>query len=163
MDARKLADMPASLAERALLARRRAGFRSQEAAAKAIGCSRGTVAMWESSGTQRIEEYLNAAARAYKVNPDWLDLLTDDDGYPWAAGQSVSNVVPLRVGEPDPSQPVLQTRLIKALQLVLEELDGRGLDLPIPKRAAMIESVYEMLGEGLSEATIMRFVRAAIS
>lgn len=160
----KLFDMTMNtLAERALFARKRAGFRSQEAAAKAIGCSRGTIGMWETNGTQRIEEYLHPAARAYKVRPEWLNMEANDDGYPW---ESASNVVPLvreTAGGYPASQPLQQTPLRIALQLVAEELDGRGLALPIPKRAALTESVYEMLAEGLSEAAIVRFVRAAIS
>lgn len=75
--------MAKTLAERALFARKRAGFDSQKAAANAVGCSRGTVAMWESSGTQRIEEYLHAAASAYQVRPEWLNDGQGSDGYPW--------------------------------------------------------------------------------
>jgi phage repressor protein C with HTH and peptisase S24 domain len=72
-----------TLAERARLARRRAGFPSQDAAAKAIGCSRGTVGMWESGGASSIGEYLYDAARVYKVRPDWLRNGEEPDGYPW--------------------------------------------------------------------------------
>jgi phage repressor protein C with HTH and peptisase S24 domain len=72
-----------TLAERAKLARKRAGFTSQDAAAKAIGCSRGTVGMWESGGAAAIGEYLFDAARAYKVRPDWLRSGEGPDGYPW--------------------------------------------------------------------------------
>lgn len=80
----KLPDMGnTTLAERALFARKRAGFKSQEDAAKAIGCSRGTVGMWESGGTQAIGDYLLDAARAYKVRPAWLNGGEGDDGFPW--------------------------------------------------------------------------------
>lgn len=81
---RKLADMNKStLSARTLTARKRAGFKSQEAAAKAIGCSRGTVAMWETSGSLSIGKYLLEAARTYRVRPEWLDTGAGDDGYPW--------------------------------------------------------------------------------
>lgn len=72
-----------TLADRALHARKRAGYRSQEAAARAIGCSRGTVAMWESGGTPTIGRYLMEAARIYRVRPDWLNGGAAEDGYPW--------------------------------------------------------------------------------
>lgn len=68
--------------------RLRAGFRSQGDAAAAIGCERGTVGMWEapSSNVQAVSsEWLFAAARAYRVRPDWINALGDPaDGYPWS-------------------------------------------------------------------------------
>lgn len=67
-------------------ARRRAGFRSQSEAARAIGCERGTVGMWEapSSAVKMVSsEYLMATAVAYKVRPEVLTRESDDDGYPW--------------------------------------------------------------------------------
>ena len=73
-----------TLAERARYARKRAGLKQVEAAA-AIGCSRGTVAMWETGATQNIEGYLLPAAKVYKVNPDWLDSGKGSDDYPWDA------------------------------------------------------------------------------
>lgn len=67
--------------------RLRAGFKSQKAAADAIGCDRGNVGMWEapSSTVQSIsQEWIFEVARAYQVRPEWMnDLGSDDDGYPW--------------------------------------------------------------------------------
>lgn len=67
----------------------RAGFKSQQAAADAIGCERGTVGMWEapSSPVSAVsEEYLFDVGRAYKVRPDWInDLQRSDDDYPCGA------------------------------------------------------------------------------
>lgn len=81
-----------TLNERAKMARKRAGFRTPADAAVAIGCKRPTVIRWETDpGAKSISgEYLNAAARAYSVHPDWLAMLSDDDRYPWSesAGQS---------------------------------------------------------------------------
>lgn len=81
-----------TLNERAKMARERAGFRTPAEAAKVIGCSRTAVIRWETDpGAKSISgEYLNAAARAYSVHPDWLAMLSDDDRYPWSesAGQS---------------------------------------------------------------------------
>lgn len=71
-----------TLAERARFARKRVGL-TQETASKAIGCSRGTVAMWESNGVASIEQYLLPASRIYKVDPDWLNSGKGTDSYPW--------------------------------------------------------------------------------
>lgn len=79
-----------TLAERARYARKRVGL-TQEKAAEAIGCKRGTVAMWETGGTQSIEQFLLPAARVYRVNPDWLDSGKGKDDYPWTG-----RVVPVR-------------------------------------------------------------------
>lgn len=74
--------------------RLRAGHKSQAAAAAAIGCHRGNVAMWEapSSPVQSVgPEWLFKVARAYKVRPEWInDLSSDDDGYPTDAPPSPS-------------------------------------------------------------------------
>lgn len=88
-----LADSPAKVLymekfkERMKRIRARAGFKSQGAAAEAIGCERGTVGMWEapSSAVQQVSsEWLFATARAYKVRPDWINnLRSKDDGFPW--------------------------------------------------------------------------------
>lgn len=81
-----------TLNERARKARERAGFRTPAEAADAIGCSRPTVIRWETDPSAKSisGDYLNAAARAYAVHPDWLAMLSDDDRYPWSetAGQS---------------------------------------------------------------------------
>ncbi|HVI55456.1 MAG TPA: S24 family peptidase [Luteibacter sp.] len=82
-----------TLTERARYARKRVGM-TQVEAAKAIGCSRGTVAMWESGGSASIEQYLLPAAKVYKVNPDWLDSGKGSDDYPWTG-----RVVPVRAFE----------------------------------------------------------------
>lgn len=72
--------------ERMKRLRLRAGFQSQQAAADAIGCRRGTVGMWEapSSNVGAIDgEYLLPVARAYKIRPESVNDDTVDDGYPW--------------------------------------------------------------------------------
>lgn len=72
-----------SLDQRATKARKRAEL-TQAEAAKKIGCSRATVAMWESGQSSEISgSYLLPAARAYKVHPEWLSMASDDDRYPW--------------------------------------------------------------------------------
>lgn len=52
-------------------------------AAEKIGCSRTTVLRWEKDADAASGEYLLAAAKVYKVLPDWLAMRSDDDGYPW--------------------------------------------------------------------------------
>lgn len=69
---------------RARFARERARFANEQAAADAIGCKRTTVIRWEKDAKSISGKYLNAAAAAYKVDPDWLLMKTDDDGFPWA-------------------------------------------------------------------------------
>lgn len=76
--------MPRSLMERARFARLRAGYRLPQEAAEAIGCSRPLVLSWENGGAKSIGgKYLLAVAKAYRVNPDWLALTTDADGFPY--------------------------------------------------------------------------------
>lgn len=88
----------------------RAGFKSQKAAADAIGCDRGNVGTWEapSSPVQSVgQDWLFPVARTYKVRPEWLnDLISDDDGYPWqpTEGQRVADLVERRQSG-DPSRP----------------------------------------------------------
>lgn len=74
-----------SPAENAATARARAGFKTHEAAAKAIGCSRTLVLAWE-KGDAAIKDskFLLNAARAYRVRPRWLAEGEGSDGYPWS-------------------------------------------------------------------------------
>lgn len=87
--------------ERMKRIRLRAGYKSQGLAAKAIGCERGTVGMWEapSSNVMSVSDKLFEVARAYKVRPEWInDLSSDDDGYPWEPGAKQSgDSQPLRL------------------------------------------------------------------
>ncbi|XQA72094.1 XRE family transcriptional regulator [Xanthomonas sacchari] len=92
-----MTDRTDDFSERARLARQRSGLTMVEAA-KLIGCSRPLLAQWESGRSKSIGgKYLLAAAKAYRVNPEWLAEMTDDDGYPWVAAgafgtHSVSSV-----------------------------------------------------------------------
>lgn len=73
--------------ERMKRLRLRAGLKSHQAAADAIGCDRGTVSMWEapSSMVKAVSgEYLIATGRAYKVDPDFINTGKGSDGYPWS-------------------------------------------------------------------------------
>src|SRR5688572_24991880 len=75
--------------ERARMARIRAGYPNEAAAAADIGCSRPLVISWEKGEAKSIgSKYLLDAAKAYKVRPEWLLMETEDDGYPWVPGSS---------------------------------------------------------------------------
>lgn len=57
------------------------------------------------------------------------------------------------------SQTVRQETLTVALQLAEEALAGRL--LPDDKRAELVALIYDMLEEGLPNAKVLRFARAA--
>ena len=108
----------------------RAGFGSQQAAAEAIGCPRGTVGMWEapSSPVQSIgNEWLFEVARAYRVHPAWINKLDSvNDGFPWQPltaqhlAASTEEISPsfarlLTAANVDPAEPMTQASLARAL------------------------------------------------
>jgi hypothetical protein len=51
--------------------------------------------------------------------------------------------------------------LTLALQLAGEVLEEKGLSLPPNKRAEVISLIYDLLEEGMPEAKVLRFARAA--
>lgn len=72
----------------------RAGFKSQDEAAQAIGCKRGTVSMWEapSSSVNAVsEEYLFKVAKAYRVLPQWINVGGANDGFNAQTSESATN------------------------------------------------------------------------
>ena len=90
-------------------------------------------------------------ARALRVRPEWL-LFGDEP-----------RLVTTRVSEHDAtaSQPVKLPVLTSALQLVSETLAERRGTLPPEKYAELVGLVYELLEEGMPEAKVLRFARAA--
>lgn len=90
-------------------------------------------------------------AAAVEASPDWLLF-----GNSRAAGFRISEKLP-----DQPSQAVKSETLKIALQLVAETLDKKGLALPLPKRAELTALVYDLLEEGMPEAKVLRFARAA--
>jgi transcriptional regulator with XRE-family HTH domain len=95
--------MTETFKERMKRLRVRAGLKSQQDAADAIGCERGTVGMWEapSSAVDSVSgDYLLAVARAYQVRPDYINTGKGDDGFPWtpdAATAKPSHSHPMRL------------------------------------------------------------------
>jgi transcriptional regulator with XRE-family HTH domain len=84
--AAKVPFMKETFKERMRRLRLRAGLDSQKAAAKAIGCERGTVGMWEapSSAVDSVgSEYLLAVAAAYRVRPGYINTGEGSDEFPW--------------------------------------------------------------------------------
>ena len=90
-------------------------------------------------------------AQAVGANPYWL-LFGEGNQYSSPGSDAADRT---------PSQPVKSESLMLAIQLVTEHLDDRGKTLPPAKRAEAISLAYELLEEGLPEAKVLRFVRAA--
>lgn len=112
--AAKLSGMSETFKERMLRMRLRADLSSQQAAAKAIGCTRGTVGMWEapSSAVDAVgSQYLLGVASAYKVRPGYINSGEGDDGFPWA-GESAAE----QQSQPMRLDPVILSRTIEGLK-----------------------------------------------
>jgi transcriptional regulator with XRE-family HTH domain len=93
--------------------RLRAGLKSQQDAAEAIGCERGTVGMWEapSSPVDSVSgEYLMQVAAAYKVRPEYINTGVGEDGFPWDVESA-----PLRHSHPVRLDPEIVQRVANAL------------------------------------------------
>lgn len=108
--------------------RLRAGLSSQQAAADAIGCERGTVGMWEapSSPVKSLgSEWLFSVARAYRVRPEWInDLDSTDDGYPWSPSPDISTGSPTETTASVPTAASVGE--MPAGYVRLQLLDGAG-------------------------------------
>src|SRR6185312_4360725 len=108
--------------------RLRAGLRSQQDAADAIGCKRGTVGMWEapSSAVDSVSgDYLLAVAQAYQVRPEYLNAGSGDDGFPWAPtdeAATTSQSHPLKL------DPQIVRRAGRALNLRYKKAGGYNLE-----------------------------------
>jgi transcriptional regulator with XRE-family HTH domain len=74
---------------------------------------------------------------------------------PMKEGPGVSETAPQ-----SQSQAVRYDVLTVAIQLAEEALEGRT--LPTEKRAELVGLIYEMLEEGLPNAKVLRFARAAM-
>jgi hypothetical protein len=71
----------------------------------------------------------------------------------WSAGLATG------LASQQPSQPLRRNDLIMALQLASEALGDK--ELPPAKHAELVTLIYELLEEGLPEAKVLRFARAA--
>lgn len=122
--------------------------------AERAGVSAVTVGNWQNDRVQ--PEQVKAVmlltfARILRVRPEWLLL-----------GEGPRLTTARVAGEDDPaSHPVKLAVLTSALQLVTETLQERRATLAPDKHAELISLVYELLDEGMPEAKVLRFARAA--
>ncbi len=107
---------------------------------KLSGLSEGALHSYLSGDTYPTLDRLDAIARATGRPAAWF--ISDSDAE-----------------EPPPSQVLRPEGLTIAIQLAAEALEGKY--LPPPKLAELITLIYEFLEEGLPEAKILRFARAA--
>lgn len=137
----KLAYMGEAFKARMKRLRLRAGLKSQQQAAEAIGCERGTVGMWEapSSAVDSVgSEYLLDVAAAYKVRPSYINTGEGDDGFPWTP-----DVTPGRHSQPLRLDPVMLAETHRALRK-LEHGEGRTFSLEKEEDAVRFAQLYEM-------------------
>lgn len=123
--------------------------------ARASSSTTATISNWRNGNVD--PEHVKAAqlfriADALQVDGRWLLL---------------GEVAPFRVNESGAdygaSHPVKSEVLRIALQLVREVLDVANRTLPPPKEAEAVQLAYDLLDEGLPQAKVLRFVRAAIA
>jgi transcriptional regulator with XRE-family HTH domain len=147
----KIAYMPDTFKARMKRLRLQAGYKSQQEAADAIGCERGTVGMWEapSSPVDSVSgEYLMRVAAAYQVRPEYINTGAGSDGYPWAgepAPESVSRSVRL---DPETVRDVVQ---------VLQDLYDKELhrDFVITEEPEVFVDLYQRTVErGSTDGTL---------
>jgi len=141
-----------SLSTRLAAALRDSGI-SPVALAEKAGTTEATISNWLNGKV--MADHVKAAmllrmAQAVGASPYWL-LFGEGNQH---AGQP-------NAPDTGPSQSVKSEPLMLAIQLVTEHLEGRGKTLPPAKRAEAITLAYELLEEGLPEAKVLRFVRAA--
>jgi transcriptional regulator with XRE-family HTH domain len=139
-----------TLSQRLTSALKRAEI-SPVALAKKAGTSEATISNWLNDKVQ--VDHVKAVlvlriANALKVRPEWLllDQGAMDGNVTEAAGAS---------------HPVKPETLTISLQLVAEALDEKSLTLPPAKRAELTALVYDLVEEGMPQAKVLRFARAA--
>lgn len=127
---------------------------SQADLARAIPTTTATVANWMNDKVS-VEgaraDMLFRMSSVLRIRPEWL--LYGDE--PQQAAVRVSEQ------SPEVSQPVKLDVLTMAVQLAVEVLDERGKTLPPAKRAEFISTLYDLIDEGMPEAKVLRFARAA--
>jgi hypothetical protein len=96
-------------------------------------------------------------ARALDVRAEWL---RDGVGPKTAGSLTLGEERPV-YGQP--SQPVKLETLTSALTIVSAELRERQRSLPPAKFAEAVTIAYECIDDGMPEARVLRYVRAAIN
>lgn len=136
--------MRKSLMDRARFARLRAGFRLPQDAAEAIGCSRPLVLSWENGSAKSIGgKFLLAVAKAYRVDPAWLTLEADADGFPYEPAEPVSPPSESGTVSADSAKlPRLDPVTLRmALDLLAFDEDQAGAYSPM-RQAARLSEIY---------------------
>lgn len=139
-----------SIGERLSLAMQRVPLSSAELA-RAAGTTEATVSNWinDKVHVDHVKALqLFKIADAAKMNP--RELLLGEKAARVAESQAYYQ-----------SHPLQHDLLIIALQQVSEVVDVNNLPMPPAKRAELTLSVYELLADGVPEAKVLRFVRAA--
>lgn len=125
--------------------RLRAGYASQDEAAQAIGCKRGTVSMWEAPSSEVSAvggEYLLATAKAYKVRPEWInDLQSTDDGYIPDGGELSAVREPSAAYASQPAR-IDEEILVSAIENTEALLTMTGMSIPSPEVRARIVTIF---------------------
>lgn len=164
--------MGSKLATRARQARIRAGFARESDAAKVIGCSRPTVIRWETDADSIGGKYLLAAARAYKVRPEWLSLETDHDGYPWSPAHTPEHGKNLTLqpqnetkGPSDASHflrpdPIIVRQANMFLTIKFAEANVDDLLFDLDKHAELFSLAYSWLSNRSDRAGLAELTRA---
>ena len=122
--------------------------RSSRSFAREAGVSETVFRKYLAGTSEPTRPALVAMARAGGVNVGWL-----------AAGDGEMRGNPPQTASDSGSQPLRRDELMMALQLAAEALDGKV--LPPAKHAELVTIIYELLEEGLPEAKVLRFARAA--
>jgi transcriptional regulator with XRE-family HTH domain len=122
---------------------------SAAALAQIVGTTEATVSNWLNDKVQ--PDHVKAIvllkiAEALSVSPGWL--LTGKGARSSSSEAGLSHPLKLEV-------------LTVALELADQSLRERGLELPPPKRAELTALLYELLDEGMPQAKVLRFARAA--
>jgi hypothetical protein len=135
----KLSHMNENFKDRMKRMRLRAGLKSHQEAADAIGCKRGNVGMWEapSSAVDSVgSKYLLAVASVYKVRPGYINSGMGNDEYPWL-GESIDT---------QQSQPLrLNVEMIRDVAQALHDIFKEdGSDYRIEQYPELFAEFYEM-------------------
>lgn len=152
---------PEKIAANAKMARERAGYETQQAAADAIECSRTTVLGWENEKNPtpiRGSQYLLDAARVYRVRPAWLASGEEPDGFPWQESASAT-------AEPPAPIPGEQIDLAKGLEALARSQTymAQALAATIPTAAREVLSALDnRLPQELREIGYIQTLRSAI-
>lgn len=127
---------------------------SQAQLARAVDTTTATVANWMNDKVtveHAKADMLFRMARALRIRPEWLL---------YGEGQEVAAPSPSS-DQAAVSQPVKPDVLTIALQLTAEVLEERGKHFTPAQHAEFVSTLYELLEEGMPEAKVLRFARAA--